>query len=474
MTDLVDAPMHADWEQSLETANWEPPSAGSVEEREVVIDIAPLAASASRSPLVIAAAAGAGVLHLAVAGSHARVSLLEGRLIALAGWALICVALAVAWRPNKAVYAAAIVVATTVIGAWAVSVTAGLPFGPNEGHSASVETVDVVALILGLAVIAGSFWALSGKGLGVLRDSGLIASGLTLAMVSGALLTPAARDHANWSHGVRPANQTASAETDAARMHSLLGPTSADKGFSWLSNGHQHGVGEEPVDPQTQATLDSQLAYTRLIAEKVPTLGDAVDLGYTRGGPFSPGLGTHYVGDAIPDLPTPPGGADGEWLKSPVLVFDGVGREAPIAGFMYYLAGEADPDGFAGPNDHWHHHTQVCIVANPDGSIDSPLGADDDSITEADCKGVGGSMMQTTGNMVHVWSVPGYESPDGIFTELNPAITCEDGTYYKVGFDIAGRRDSICPRKGEPIVVPAGVDLTETNSGATASDGHTH
>ena len=209
------------------------------------------------SPLVIAGALGAAVVHFAVAGSHARASVLEGRLLVAAAWLLVGVALAVAWRPSKAVYGVAIAVASGILAAWTVSVTAGLPFGPNEGSSASIETVDVAALAFGLAVIGGSIWALIGKGLGVLRDTGLVAGGLALALTTAVLLTPAARDHAAWSHGERPADAAATGLTDAANMHATLGPTAADKGLSWLSNGHQHGAGIEELDAATQASSTS-------------------------------------------------------------------------------------------------------------------------------------------------------------------------------------------------------------------------
>jgi hypothetical protein len=34
---------------------------------------------------------------------------------------------------------------------------------------------------------------------------------------------------------------------------------------------------------------------------------------------------------------------------------------------------------------------------------------------------------------VHVWTVPGYESPRGTFSEVNPKITCPDGSYHTIG-----------------------------------------
>jgi hypothetical protein len=32
--------------------------------------------------------------------------------------------------------------------------------------------------------------------------------------------------------------------------------------------------------------------------------------------------------------------------------------------------------------------------------------------------------------MMHVWTAPGYDTPQGIFAEANPLLACSDGTYY--------------------------------------------
>ena len=39
--------------------------------------------------------------------------------------------------------------------------------------------------------------------------------------------------------------------------------------------------------------------------------------------------------------------------------------------------------------------------------------------------------MKQTQWMVHVWSVPGWESRQGLFGEVNPALMCPDATYYQ-------------------------------------------
>jgi hypothetical protein len=221
-------------------------------------------------------------------------------------------------------------------------------------------------------------------------------------------------------------------------------PAGVDPSFAALSNGHQHEHGDdEPLTTEERVTLSRQLAATADLVERYPTIADAEAAGWTRSGPFSPGLGTHY---SSPDyVLNSDGDMDPEDLAAPVLVYDGLEPDAALAGFMYTAYGtQEEPEGFAGPNDHWHYHESVCIVMREDGTIDTPFGADLEGVTEGMCTDVGGRWIENTGYMVHVWNVPGYESPDGMFTELNPAITCPDGTYERIEIADLGDKDTVC------------------------------
>ena len=109
------------------------------------------------------------------------------------------------------------------------------------------------------------------------------------------------------------------------------------------------------------------------------------------------------------------------------LIYDGTSPTSKIVGLMYYAMGEA-PEGFAGPNDHWHRHSNVCIKYNADRSIEVPFPADAD-VTKDQCAGAGGFMIAITGYMVHAWVVPGWESPQGVFSHENVNVRCADGTY---------------------------------------------
>ena len=205
-----------------------------------------------------------------------------------------------------------------------------------------------------------------------------------------------------------------------------------DRGLSLLENGHQHETGPEvELDAATQAELDAQLELTRRVAREIPNIAAAEAAGYRRAGPFAPGLGLHYVRPSGEGL-NPDGVMDEADLLSPLsIVFDGTGPDAPIAGFMYYSMSTEAPEGFAGPNDHWHYHDNVCLVTRDDGTQDTPLGADRE-VTADQCAAVGGGLLAVTQWMVHVWTAPDYESDRGVFSEINPAISCPDGSYFQI------------------------------------------
>jgi hypothetical protein len=218
-----------------------------------------------------------------------------------------------------------------------------------------------------------------------------------------------------------------------------------DRGFSKLENGVQHSHAfEQAVTPEERALLAHQMDLARQVALRYPTLAEAEAAGAKRAGPFSPGLGTHMIvagnfRSGATDAPM-----TDEQIEHPIAwIYDGTKPDSLIAG-LFYQSLSKDPAGFAGPNDVWHQHTNICLVTKADGSTDAPLGADRDA-TKAQCDAVGGRLLTATGPLLHVWVVPGYEDSQGVFAHLNPAITCADGTYDVIP-DITevGTRTSIC------------------------------
>ena len=188
---------------------------------------------------------------------------------------------------------------------------------------------------------------------------------------------------------------------------------------------------DKPLDADTRAQLQMQLVEARNVAMRYPTVQDAVDAGYILAGGFAPGSGAHYV------LVSGAGFASDTHLdiEHPgSLIYSGTNPDSKIQGLMYIGGGDKAPEGFAGPNDHWHRHSNVC-VAFTDGEIKVPFPADSD-VTKQQCEDQGGSLMPVTVWMVHAWVVPSWESPLGVFSHDNPNLRCADGTYdtNKVGF----------------------------------------
>ena len=116
------------------------------------------------------------------------------------------------------------------------------------------------------------------------------------------------------------------------------------------------------------------------------------------------------------------------------LIYEGISDTSRIVGLMYLSLNGQIPEGFAGPNDHWHRHQNVCVKYGA-AQIEIPFPADSD-VTSAMCSSVGGRLLVLTTWMVHAWVVPGWESPQGVFSHANPNVPCADGTLHTdaVGF----------------------------------------
>ncbi len=178
---------------------------------------------------------------------------------------------------------------------------------------------------------------------------------------------------------------------------------------------------DQPLDNATRDQLASELVSARDLALRYPTVADAVAAGYRLAGGFAPLVGAHYVsysglsGDGPVDVQKPNS-----------LIYDGTSPTSRIVGLMYYAMTSEQPQGFAGPNDHWHRHRGVCIKNTATG-IDVPFPADAD-VTSRQCDEVGGNFIDQTGWMVHAWVVPGWDSRSGVFSHDNPSLHCGDGT----------------------------------------------
>ncbi len=184
---------------------------------------------------------------------------------------------------------------------------------------------------------------------------------------------------------------------------------------------------DQPLDAATRAQLGVQLVAARAAATQYPTVAAARAAGLLQAGKFAPELGAHFISYANLNRELLPGGIVD--ASHPVgYIFDGISPSSKIVGLMYVsIAGGPAPAGFAGPNDHWHRHMNLCIQYGSKGKISVPFAPDRD-VTLSQCDAVHGQFMPRTVWMVHAWVVPGWESPKGVFSHSDPDLRCADGT----------------------------------------------
>jgi hypothetical protein len=398
--------------------------------------------------LLAALSIAAGAIHLAMVPSHANAWRAEGIAFAVAAWLQFGLGGLLFSNQWRAALRVACLVNAAFIAAWAVTRVWGPPWGPNAGISESASFVDLTCVALEAALVVAGVALLAWRPRGGYRlrnDTRAMFSVVPigiLAIATIAITSPSALNHAHGHSDV--------AGGGAAHTHDHGLPAAGDdKGLSAVMNGqgegggHTHNIAAVPISARVKRQLDAQLAQTRLLIDKYPTVADAEAHGYHRSGPFAPGLGTHYTGPMGVNLD---GKMSIEDLAHPTLIYDGYAPDSKLAGFMYQIFSldtTKGPEGFAGPNDHWHYHTNVCIVVHPNGELDAPLGADT-TASKALCDKYGGALIANTGYMLHVWVVPGYESPQGVFSNVNAKITCSDGTYYMVKPTELGSSKNAC------------------------------
>lgn len=395
---------------------------------------APPTITAGARLLLAALSGGAGAIHLAMVPSHWGQSVVDGIGFAIVGWLQLAFAVAIVSRPSRDLLRLAILLNYAAVVTWAVSRTIGLPYGAHAGVAEDVGFVDVTCVAFEVVLVVACTTLLFRPGVAArFARSGFAVAGIAslgvLALTTATLASPSAQNHGHSEGSVA-----------AASGHSHGGETDPvdDKGLSLLSNGqHDHTTVLHTLDEPTKKALDAQLAVTRDLAKQIPTVADALAAGYRRVGPYFPGIGAHYMKGISGTAMNPDGNLDDADLRNPLmLIFDGTKSTSKIAGFMYYSMSGSEPPGFAGRNDSWHFHEQLCLKYTSEG-IDVPYGLDN-SATPAQCAKVGGRMLNASQYMVHVWSVPGFEMAakyGGVFGEVNPKLDCADGTYYQLPLD---------------------------------------
>jgi hypothetical protein len=419
--------------------------------------------------------------HLDESGSHGVFFLAVGWLqIALAG------ALAFRLRPERPVLAATVVVNAAVVGVWVVSRTVGVPGSDAEsvGFPDVLATVcEVVAVLGALAALSllagrGADRVLPGRpalglgGIGALATVVLVSMSVTPSIAGehdhghddGANGTAHADGHGGHGGGHMNGASAAGGEDFArARLAALEGylpdaqldqfrelagenlaqelrnrsellrglpeaereeridayvAWTLDRTLSLLdgaqANGeemHSHGPTEwQPIDdPDDLVALQEQLSAAGEVIDRYPTVADAEAAGYYQISPYVPGIAAHWINGGL---------LDGEFdpAEPEMLLFNGTQPDSELVGLSYASVGDEAPDGFVGPNDEWHAHTGLCMTGGLVVGIDGT--------PEELCESVGGNIARQLGNlwMAHLWQVPGWESPWGLFSAENPNI----------------------------------------------------
>jgi hypothetical protein len=330
--------------------------------------------------------------------------------IALAGWVGILLAVTVMLRPWRAVLAAGAVTYAAFIVVWLAS-------GPSSSNASLTQLGIEIALVVACATALA--WPALGRrwNRSTFAFLSVVPVGV-LALATAAIVNPpTVSSAAPRAHASKTAN--ASVRTPVTFASGLTGTGNADEQSELKP--------DVPLSAADQKVLARQLVIARAAAMKYPTVAAAKRAGMIPAGGMAPGVGAHFLSIAT----TLQGvNADGSVnAASPgSYIYAGTRDDSPIIGLMYesLTSSPTPPAGFAGPNDHWHRHSNLCIQYRA-GQIVVPFAPDSD-VTQAQCQTVHGDFMLKTIWMVHAWVVPGYESPKGVFSHDNPNVHCADGT----------------------------------------------
>jgi hypothetical protein len=383
--------------------------------------------------LLAALSLGAGVIHFAVSGEHYDLSWTHGTFFAVVAWLQLSWAVAVVVRPTRWLLAAGALLNAGILGVWAVSRVWGVPIGPDAWTPEAVGWSDALASVCELGIVALALAVLVRPEVAQRKLRPAVAvpvvgiAGLGVAVISSLAFTPALASSSHDDHAASGSDTHSAAASGHQHGVTTLNGQSV-KGVK-AEDVKEESQPNQPLDATTRATLKTQLSDARDFALRYPTVADATAAGYRLAGGFAPGSGAHYITY---------GGLTGQGAfdstKPISLIYDGTNPTSQVIGLMYYGMGQGAPEGFAGPNDHWHRHSNVCLKNGP-GGLEVPFPADQD-VTAAQCADVQGNLLKTTGYMVHAWVVPSWESPLGVFSHDNPDVRCADGTFNtdKAGF----------------------------------------
>jgi hypothetical protein len=360
------------------------------------------------------------ILSFAVAAPHFSGWRFGAIALVVTAWAQIVAVVAGLVRPSRSLFRAVAVLSIATGGLWATVLTGhhGVSAFAGDMGVALSGAAFVIALTLALRPTIGAAWSSS-----TFVMSSLIPVAVVVLTMT-ALSFPAT--------AAAPPSRTAASPptTPNPFFNSVRVPGQGTARFLQIASGNDTEKAElrpwVPLDPATQAVLSGQLHEAAQAAMRFPTVADAKKAGMILAGGMAPGVGAHYQllsASALQGV-NPDGSINpahpGSWI------YGCIADNCPIVGIMYESFNAAAPTGFAGPNDHWHQHSNLCITYSQ-GKIGVPF-APDTSVTPAQCATAHGQFLKKTLWMVHAWVVPGWESPLGVFSHSNPHVYCPGNT----------------------------------------------
>jgi hypothetical protein len=387
--------------------------------------------------VLVAFSLGAGVIHFAYSGEHFDVGWAHGTFFAVVAWFQLSWAVGTMVRPSRAILALGAVVNAFVIGTWIMSRVWGVPIGPGAWDPEPIALADGLATGLEVGIVVVSLAVLARPALAQqsVRPSvgmaGIGFSGLAVAVVSTLALAPAfaSDDHhggeaeaTGHTHGEREAAE--GAHDHAATGEHVEGHTNVVIAADGTSACEQSGYGNEgnsghghrgpvpfaPLDAKTRATFAAQVRQSNDVVAEYPTAADAEAAGWRRVTPYLPCIAAHYLNSSLLDGTFDP-------AEPEILLFDGTNPDSRLVGLSYLAFTDPDnpPEGFAGDNDPWHIHRQLCLGG---GGV-----VGDENTSEEQCEARGGRLVPLNNLwMMHMWNVAGWDSRWGLFSSEHPDL----------------------------------------------------
>jgi hypothetical protein len=367
---------------------------------------------------------GAAVVHFGFASAHFSEYWLYGLFFVAMGWFQLLWAAAIVVRPSRWLLIAGALANEAIIAVWVASRTVGVWIGPNASTKEAISFPDVLCTVLEGIVAVGCVVLLArsrpSKRATRARRVSRWAIGAALVAIGVAsvyALTPSfaeAHDHGGTGAGGTAGHTHGSTAALTGNTPCEKAGPPASQAQVLDSEGHSHRgpIEQVTVDQATRVQLEAQQVQARAVAAKYPTVVDAQRAGYQMSVVYVPCIGAHYTNVPLAARFDPSAPSE--------LLYDGSQPTSRIVGLSYLVYNRAGaPDGFAGPNDHWHQHNfngGLCFNA-----FAQVVGSED--LSAAQCAAQGGKKVVLTDVwMLHDWVVPGFECSWGVFAPECPEL----------------------------------------------------